>query len=96
MARQNFVGIVIGTAMRKTVKVNVARQATHPIIITKHKKFFAHDEEEKCKLGDVVRIEACRRLSKNKSFTVSEIIRPAKFWINPNPNAQDNSKNSKL
>ncbi|CAJ0650975.1 2717_t:CDS:2 [Entrophospora sp. SA101] len=54
MARQNFVGIVIGTAMRKTVKVNVARQATHPIvrkIITKHKKFFAHDEEEKCKLG---------------------------------------------
>ncbi|CAJ0757381.1 5608_t:CDS:2 [Entrophospora sp. SA101] len=78
MARQNFVGIVIGTAMRKTVKVNVARQATHPIvrkIITKHKKFFAHDEEEKCKLGDVVRIEACRRLSKNKSFTVSEIIR---------------------
>ncbi|CAJ0881000.1 3656_t:CDS:2 [Entrophospora sp. SA101] len=74
MARQNFVGIVIGTAMRKTVKVNVARQATHPIIITKHKKFFAHDEEEKCKLGTW----------------------PAKIWINPNPNAQDNSKNSKL
>ncbi|CAG8559754.1 6426_t:CDS:2, partial [Scutellospora calospora] len=77
MGRQNLFGIVIGTAMQKTVKVRVARQFVHPIvrkIITRHKNFFAHDEKELCALGDVVRIEACRPLSKKKSFTVAEII----------------------
>jgi len=86
MVRQNFVGIVVGTAMQKTVKVRVARQFVHPKVqklITRHKKIFAHDEEEQCSLGDVVKIEACRPLSKKKSFTVMEIIRAAKTWEDP-------------
>ncbi|CAG8756395.1 30S ribosomal protein S17 [Gigaspora rosea] len=86
MGRQNFFGIVVGTAMQKTVKVRVARQFVHPIvrkIITRHKKFLAHDEKEICSLGDVVRIEACRPISKRKSFTVAEIIRPARTWTDP-------------
>ncbi|CAG8509565.1 7403_t:CDS:2 [Cetraspora pellucida] len=102
MSRQNFFGIVVGTAMQKTVKVRVARQFVHPIVrkviewheilrdyfgslpvITRHKKFLAHDEKEVCTLGDVVRIEACRPLSKRKSFTVAEIIRPARTWTDP-------------
>ncbi|CAG8790954.1 313_t:CDS:2, partial [Acaulospora morrowiae] len=51
-----------------------------------HKKFFAHDEKENCSLGDVVKIEACRPLSKMKSFTVVEIIRRAKTWVDPDTN----------
>ncbi|ORX61563.1 30S ribosomal protein S17 [Hesseltinella vesiculosa] len=79
--RQNFVGMVIGNAMQKTVKVKVVREKMHPIVlksIRSHKNYLAHDENELCKLGDVVRIEACRPLSKRKSFTVAEIVRSAK------------------
>lgn len=43
-----------------------------------HKNYLAHDENETCKLGDVVRIEACRPLSKHKHFSVAEVIRSAK------------------
>ena len=43
----------------------------------------AHDETETIVIGDTVRIEACRPLSKNKNFTVAEIIKPAKRFIDP-------------
>jgi small subunit ribosomal protein S17 len=52
-------------------------------MITTHKNYFAHDENEKCHLGDVVRIEACRPLSKMKHFAVAEIVRPARRWRDP-------------
>ncbi|KAI9597915.1 30S ribosomal protein S17 [Syncephalis fuscata] len=84
--RQNFIGMVIGTAMQKTVKVRVAKVSEHPVVkkmITKHKTYFAHDEQESCRLGDVIRIEACRPLSKKKHFAVAEVIRPAKCWVDP-------------
>ncbi|KAH8550265.1 30S ribosomal protein S17 [Umbelopsis sp. PMI_123] len=76
--RQNFIGMVVSTAMSKTVKVKVVRQKLHPIVmktIRSHKNYLAHDENAKCSLGDIVRIEACRPLSKNKHFSVAEIIR---------------------
>ncbi|CAO3616269.1 unnamed protein product [Cunninghamella blakesleeana] len=79
--RQNFVGMVVGNAMQKTVKVKVVRQKLHPIVlktIKSHKNYLAHDEKELCSLGDVVRIEACRPLSKRKKFTVAEIIQSKK------------------
>ncbi|CAG8555624.1 1189_t:CDS:10 [Acaulospora colombiana] len=84
MVRQNFVGIVVGTAMQKTVKVRVARQFVHPKV---HKEDMTCQElqiyNEQCSLGDVVKIEACRPLSKMKSFTVTEILREARTWKNP-------------
>ncbi|GAB5588631.1 hypothetical protein Unana1_03531 [Umbelopsis nana] len=76
--RQNFIGMVVSTAMSKTVKVKVVRQKLHPIVmktIRSHKNYLAHDENARCSLGDIVRIEACRPLSKNKHFSVAEIIR---------------------
>ncbi|CDS11206.1 Putative 30S ribosomal protein S17 [Lichtheimia ramosa] len=79
--RQNFIGMVVGNAMQKTVKVKVTRSKLHPIVlktIKSHKNYLVHDENQLCGLGDVVRIEACRPLSKNKHFTVAEIIRSAK------------------
>ncbi|SAM06771.1 hypothetical protein [Absidia glauca] len=79
--RQNFVGMVVSNAMEKTVKVKVIRQKLHPIVLKTmktHKNYLAHDENQLCGLGDVVRIEACRPLSKHKKFTVAEIVQHRK------------------
>ena len=76
--RQSFLGVVVSNAMIKSVRVRVPRTRMHPVVhkmVTKHKNFMAHDNEQQCQLGDVVRIEACRPLSKRKSFVVTEIIR---------------------
>ncbi|CAG8498767.1 2165_t:CDS:2 [Paraglomus brasilianum] len=84
--RQQFVGVVVGTAMQLTAKVRVASQRVHPIVhklVTKHKNILAHDAEQVCSVGDVVRIEACRPISKRKTFKVLEIIRRAKTWTDP-------------
>jgi small subunit ribosomal protein S17 len=53
------VGVVIGKKMRKTVTVLVERQLRHPVykkIVRRRKTFLAHDEYEKCKVGDVLRL----------------------------------------
>ncbi len=75
--RTTKVGIVIANKMEKTVTVNVERQIRHPLykkIIKKKKKYFAHDEYEKCKIGDLVRIVETKPLSKTKRWRVEEIV----------------------
>jgi small subunit ribosomal protein S17 len=70
-------GVVIGNEMKKTVKVVVERQVRHPLykkVIKKRKKYIAHDELEKCKVGDVVKIVETKPLSKTKRWRVKEII----------------------
>jgi len=69
---------VISTAMMKTVMVAVERFAVVPkyrVRVRRTKKLMAHDEEGACLLGDTVRVEACRPLSKRKTWVVSEILR---------------------
>jgi len=71
------VGVVIGKKMRKTVTVLVERQLRHPVykkIIRRRKTFLAHDEYEKCKVGDVVRIVETRPISRRKRWRVTEIL----------------------
>lgn len=71
------VGVVVGTKMKKTVTVLVERQVRHPLykkIVKRRKKFLAHDEYEKCKLGDMVRIVETRPLSARKRWRVTEIV----------------------
>jgi small subunit ribosomal protein S17 len=71
------VGTVVGKRMKKTVSVQVERQVRHPQykkIIRKRQTFLAHDEYEKCKLGDVVRIIETRPMSKRKRWRVMEIV----------------------
>lgn len=71
------VGVVVGKKMKKTVKVLVARQIRHPLykkIVRTRKTFLAHDEYEKCKLGDVVRILETRPISKRKKWRVTKIL----------------------
>ena len=74
------VGEVVSTKMTKTIIVQVSRRVPHPLykrIITKRKKFYAHDEESRAKLGDVVRIIECRPLSKLKRWRLGEVVRRA-------------------
>jgi len=71
------VGVVTGNKMKKTVTVLVERQVRHPLykkIIKRRKKFLVHDEYEKCKIGDVVKIVETRPLSKKKRWRVEEIV----------------------
>jgi len=75
--RTTKVGIVVGTKMKKTVTVRVERQVRHPLykkIVRQRKNFLAHDEYEKCKLGDVVKIVETRPISKRKRWLVQEIV----------------------
>jgi small subunit ribosomal protein S17 len=74
------IGQVVSTKMRKTIVVEVSRRVPHPLykrIIGKRKKFYAHDEEGAAKMGDVVRIVECRPLSKLKRWRLAEIVRRA-------------------
>src|SRR5258708_24674646 len=76
------VGEVVSAKMTKTIIVQVSRRVPHPLykrIITKRKKFYAHDEESRAKLGDVVRIIECRPLSKLKRWRLGEVVRRAAF-----------------
>jgi len=71
------VGVVVGKKMKKTVTVRVERQLRHPLyqkIIRRRKTFLAHDEYEKCKVGDVVRITETRPISRRKRWRVTEIV----------------------
>ena len=71
------VGTVISKKMKKTVTVLVKRQVRHPLykkIMTRKKTFLAHDEYEKCKIGDVVKIVETRPISKRKRWRVLEIV----------------------
>lgn len=75
--RTTKVGVVIGNKMKKTVTVLIERQVRHPIykkIVKRRKKFLAHDEYEKCKVGDLVKIVETRPLSKMKRWRVQEIL----------------------
>ncbi len=70
-------GVVSGKNMKKTVSVIVERQIRHPLykkIVRVKKKFLAHDEYEKCKIGDTVKIVQTRPMSKLKRWRVLEIV----------------------
>lgn len=78
MPKQNFVGMVISHGkMDKTVKVRVQRMKFNKLVnkdVVRFTDFLVHDEANKCKEGDVVRIQYVRPLSARKSFAVSEIL----------------------
>ena len=74
------VGSVISSKMAKTIVVEVIRRVPHPLykrIISKRRKFYAHDEQGQAKVGDVVRIIECRPLSKLKRWQLKEVLRKA-------------------
>jgi small subunit ribosomal protein S17 len=79
--RKQKTGVVVSDKMDKTIAVMVERRLMHPIygkFVKRSKKFFAHDEENTCKVGDKVRIMETRPLSKNKCWRLIEILERAK------------------
>ena len=74
------VGEVVSTKMAKTIVVEVTRRVAHPVykrIVSKRRKFYAHDEAQSAKVGDVVRIVECRPLSRLKRWELRDVIRRA-------------------
>jgi small subunit ribosomal protein S17 len=76
--RKEVIGSVVSNRMNKTIVVQVVRRKSHPLytrVISKAKKFYAHDEKNEAHIGDVVRLEETRPLSKLKRWRLKEIVR---------------------
>ena len=76
--RKEVIGSVVSNRMNKTIVVQVVRRKSHPLytrVISNAKKFYAHDEKNEAHIGDVVRLEETRPLSKLKRWRLKEIVR---------------------
>lgn len=76
--RKTRTGRVVSTKMQKTVIVEVERLVRHPVykkVLRRTKNYKVHDEKNACHLGDIVKIEETRPLSKDKRWRVLEILR---------------------
>ena len=66
---------VIKTAMNKSAVVSVERLVKHPVngkYIKRSTKYHVHDENNKCSVGDIIKIKQCRPISKTKTWTLAE------------------------
>jgi small subunit ribosomal protein S17 len=80
MPKRILQGVVVSDTSHKTVIVHVERRVMHPVykkFVTRSKKYAAHDEGNVHKVGDVVRIEESRPISKRKRWVVIGEARPA-------------------
>lgn len=79
--RRRRLGHVVSAKMNKTIVVKVARRVEHPLykrVVRQRRKFYAHDERNECRPGDLVRIEETRPLSKLKRWRLVEIVERAR------------------
>jgi len=78
---RTLTGLVVSDKMEKSAVVKVERKVRHPLYgkyIRRSTKLHIHDENNECRAGDTVSIKQCRPLSKNKSWTLVEVVdRPA-------------------
>ena len=75
--RKTLIGQVVSTKMAKTIVVEVRRQKAHPFykrVVARSKRFYAHDEQGTAHLGDFVKIEETRPLSKLKRWQLKEVV----------------------
>ncbi|MCX5872003.1 MAG: 30S ribosomal protein S17 [Deltaproteobacteria bacterium] len=73
-------GIVVSDKMDKTVVVEVSRTVLHPVykkFVRRRKRFMAHDEDNRCRIGDEVMIVETRPLSRHKNWRVQKIVKEA-------------------
>ncbi|MFC1658500.1 30S ribosomal protein S17 [Candidatus Omnitrophota bacterium] len=76
--KKTLTGIVVSDKMQKTIIVRVMRLSKHPFynrIIKKYNKFKAHDEANKAKIGNLVKIEETRPISRDKRWRLLNIIK---------------------
>jgi small subunit ribosomal protein S17 len=79
--KRTLTGRVVSDKMAKTVTVMVERRVKHPLygkVITRSKKYHAHDEKNEYHEGDLVTIEECRPLAKTKTWRVIELVEKAR------------------
>lgn len=73
-------GVVVSNKMDKTVVVEVTRTVIHPVYkkyVRRRKRFMAHDEDNRCRIGDEVMIVETRPLSRRKNWRVRKIVKEA-------------------
>lgn len=78
IVRRSRIGKVVADSTEKTIKVEIEGMVQHPRYkkyIKRHTRFLVHDPEETCKVGDLVRIEECRPISKTKKWIVREVVK---------------------
>jgi small subunit ribosomal protein S17 len=79
--RKERTGMVFSNKMNKSITVVVKWKEKHPIygkFVNKTKKFHAHDEDNECNIGDIVKIMETRPLSKSKRWRLVQIIQKVK------------------
>lgn len=79
--RRTLTGRVVSDKMEKTVTVLITRRVTHPLygkIVTRSRKYHAHDEKSECHEGDLVTIEECRPISRTKAWRVTQLVEKAR------------------
>ncbi|APT18200.1 30S ribosomal protein S17 [Amylolactobacillus amylotrophicus DSM 20534] len=79
-SRHVYQGRVVSDKMDKTITVVVETYKTHPVYkkrVKYSKKYYAHDESNEAKVGDIVRIMETRPLSRSKRFRLTEIVEKA-------------------
>ncbi len=93
--RKTEVGVVVSDKMDKTVVVRVERLVRHPVygkVIKRFSKFYAHDKDNECRVGDKVLIMETRPLSKLKRWRVVRILERAKEAATLEPEVMGNDK----
>ncbi len=78
--KRTLIGRVVSDKMEKTVTVLIERRVKHPVygkIVTKSKKYHAHNENNEAKAGDLVEIEETRPLSRTKAWRVTKLLEKA-------------------
>ena len=78
--RNTKIGYVVSTKMAKTIVVETTRQKSHALyrrVISRSKKFYAHDESNTARVGDVVLIEETRPMSRLKRWRLKQVIQRA-------------------
>ena len=79
--RKEREGIVFSNSMNKTISVVLERKVKHPIYgkyVKKTSKLTAHDEQNQCDIGDLVRVMETRPISKNKRWRLTKIVEKVK------------------
>ena len=76
--QRTIIGKVISDKMHKTIVVRIDRKVKHPLYgkyVSKFSKMYAHDEDNACRIGDLVSIQQSRPLSKTKRWKLVEILK---------------------
>ena len=79
-AKQELVGKVVSAACNKTITIEVVTYKKHPLYkknVKTTKKYAVHDEENKAKVGDIVKVVSSRPISKTKKFVLDSIVEEA-------------------